>query len=76
MPIVSSEILSDDPQVDNRRWVVEIHTDHTGKTHLHGPYMIAVGAEPDLAGHAAQIEQRLQEEEISNNSEEFIGADF
>lgn len=71
MPISSSEIREDAPQIDGRRHIREVHTDHTGAEH-HFCWM----AEPEqdataiLPTRAAWLADYLAQQEIAANPEE------
>jgi hypothetical protein len=74
MTIESSTIESDLPQIDGRRWVAEVHTDHLGVEHR-VTWMADAGQEADafLAARAEQIEQQLAQAEIDANADEVEG---
>lgn len=65
MPIISSKIREDAAQIDGRRYITEIHADHSGREHT-----VTYLAEPDadtqaaLAVHAANVAASLVESEF------------
>lgn len=68
MPIVSSIVKENSPQVDGRRWVREWHTDQVGLVHERA-YMAEVGQDV-VAGFPAAIallNQQLIDAEIARN---------
>ena len=75
MPIVSSIIELDHVQIDNRRKIVELHTDHVGGAH-HRRYMADAGQDvtAGLSASAQQIEQQLAAAEIEANLAEIEGS--
>lgn len=68
MPIVSSVVLEDRVQVDGRRSVSELHTDHLGVQY---PVSYMAEAKDDvgvvLVARAAQLEADLAAAEIAAN---------
>lgn len=68
MSITASAIAEDALQSDGRRAILEIHTDHTGKT---WPRRYMAGASDNLqtglAARAAELEAFLTQQEIDAN---------
>ncbi len=64
MPIVSSGYVIGQPQVDGRRYITEVHTDHLGASHLR-EYLADPGADYDaiLTASAARMANDLAEGE-------------
>lgn len=68
MPIISSKVVEDQPQVDGRRSIHELHVDHLGE--IYDVFYMA--AEKDdvsavLATRATQIEDDLAAAELAAN---------
>ena len=76
MPIVNSEILGDNTQIDGRRHIQERHTDHVGGFHLTS-YMAGLGDDVTLALpiRAGQITTQLNENEIAANMAKALNAE-
>lgn len=73
MSIVSSVLTVDRLQAKGQRKIKEDHTDQIGLTHPYGPRLFDAGYD-EVAGlvlHAAQIDQQLKEQEISNAVSEY-----
>lgn len=68
MPIVSSQIVADDPQIDGRRHVAERHTDHVGVQHF-VRYIAAAADDVNaiMAARVAPLEAQLKASEASRN---------
>ena len=68
MPIVSSTVVGDAPQIDGRRAITERHVDHLGVVYTFHWYA-APGADAtaQLAGHATQLLNDLANAEIAAN---------
>lgn len=68
MPVVSSAIVEDSPQIDGRRWIVERHLDQTGAARF-VRYLAdrAINAPAGMAARALAITAALPAEEIADN---------
>lgn len=68
MTISSSVIASDSPQKDGRRYIREVHTDHTGYEHV-VIYLCAANFNADaaMAARVALLEAELRAAEIARN---------
>lgn len=75
MPIVSSTIVEDRPQVDDRRAVWEQHLDHLGVVH-DVFYMAEAGADTTaiMRTRVAAIEAQLAEDEMAANLAEILAS--
>lgn len=73
MPIVSSEIVADQVQIDGRRHVQERHVDHLGQV-LDVFYMAEAAADTSVALQArvAVLEAQLAEAELAANEAEVL----
>ena len=68
MSIVSSvNIVSDHAQASGGTYVIEQHTDSTGKVHQIGPYLASAGFDiaTRLSEHAVQLAQQLADDEAA-----------
>jgi hypothetical protein len=67
MTIVTSVVLSDEPQEAGRRLIRERHTDHLGVVYEHSyRALTAVNAETELASYAVLLADRLAELEFAS----------
>lgn len=68
MPITSSTIAEDRPQLDGRRYVTERHVDHVSVIHWIR-YMAEVGADvlATALARASQLNQNLIDQELSKD---------
>jgi hypothetical protein len=66
MPIVTSTVIEDAPQIDGRRWITERHLDHVGAAHLR-TYMALASASIDPSATVATLNQSLIDAEIQRN---------
>jgi hypothetical protein len=68
MPIVTSVVLDDAPQVDGRRWIRERHTDQVGEQYFR-VYLVAAGVvvADGFPTVVAMLNQALIEWEIARN---------
>lgn len=66
--IVSSEIVSDSPQADGRRWVTERHVDHVGAVHV-VTYMAeaATNVQTIMAARVPALEAGAKQAELRAN---------
>lgn len=71
MSITSSTIEDDDVQVDGRRHILEVHTDHTGQRYEFR-WTAAAGQDvtSGLAARATWLADYLAQQEIEANLEE------
>lgn len=71
MPIVSSSIVSNRRQIDDRLKIIEQHVDNTGKIYLINYIALStVNLNTELALHASNLSEILEATEISNNLNE------
>ena len=68
MPIVTSTVVDDRPQVDGRRWIQEQHTDQLGVKHSRA-YVAAAGVNVPATFPQTQaiLNQQLKTDEFSKN---------
>lgn len=74
MSIVNSEIQEDAVQVDGRRYIREVHTDHVAVEH-HFVWMAEMGQDttPVMTVRAVWLPDYLAEQEIEANMAEVEG---
>jgi hypothetical protein len=66
MPIVTSEVTDDSPQIDGRRWITERHLDQVGAAHFR-TYMALSDQVIDPSDTVSILDQELIDTEIQRN---------
>ncbi len=71
MSIETSEIVEDSIQIDGRRHIREVHTDHVGVEH-HYVWMAEAGQDVDIvmSNRASRLPDHLAQQEIEANMAE------